>query len=362
MRRRIINLIPFTISLLALSSCKSGAVSGDLKVFQPGEYIDESLIEEFEKEYNCSVTYLTFDSNEAAVTKMATEDYDIVTPSDYSIEQLAKQGLINPIDWSRIEITKDLYTDTLIQTLDDLNSGDNAFDYLSYAVPYFYGQVVIVYDANKIDPKDVEEEGWNIFHNPKYKNLTAYYDNPRDGFMAAEKALGYSMNTTDNTELENAFNWVLDVRKETNSAFKTDELLSEMPQGKYALSLMYSGDAIYAMSEEDENVDLQIYAPSEGTNFYIDGMVIPTTCKNIDLAYNWINFMNRHESSLSNSIEVGYTSPFKSVVEEITGPDGDYEDYADYYDIQYNPKNEIYRFDSQLKIKINDYWVKLKLY
>jgi spermidine/putrescine-binding protein len=368
MKRKIISLCTLLTSALLLSGCKGNSSRGDLKVFQPGEYIDESLIKEFEEEYNCSVTYLTFDSNEAAVTKMSTEDYDIVTPSDYSIEQLAKQDMLLEIDWSRIEATQDNYTEFLRETLADLKSdkGDvKGFDLLKYGVPYFYGQVVIVYDANKISKEDVETEGWDIFRNPKYKNLTAYYDNPRDGFMAAEKALGYSMNTTDPKELEEAFNWVIDVRKATNSAFKTDELLSEMPQGKYALSLMYSGDAIYAMSEEDENVDLQMFAPESGTNVYIDAMVIPKNCKNVDLAYNWINFMNRHENALANSIEVGYTSPFTSVCEEITREDsenGEYADYADYYNLEYNPKNEVYRFDSQLKIKINDFWVKLKLY
>ncbi len=360
--KKLIYLIPLSISFLALASCTSNSSEGDLKIFNPGEYIDEGLIDEFEKLYNCKVSYLTFESNEAAVTKMNTEYYDIVTPSDYSIEQLAKEGMIQKIDWSKIDISTSEYTPFLQYELNKLNSGTDPFNLLEYGVPYFYGEVVIVYDANKIAREDVEAEGFAIFQNPKYKNLTAYYDNPRDGFMVAEKALGYSMNTQKEDELDEAFNWILDVRRNTNCAFKTDELLSEMPQGKYALALMYSGDAVYAMNEEDDDVDLQMYAPLSGTNVYIDAMVIPTNARNTDLAYKWINFMNLHESALRNTVEVGYTSPFEAVVREVTLEDGDYFDYKDYYDIKINDLNEIYRFNNDLKIKINDYWVKLKLY
>ena len=364
MRRKLINLIPLTliISTLSLSSCKQSESRGDLKVFNPGEYIDESLIDEFEERYNCKVSYLTFESNEAAVTKMGTEYYDVVTPSDYSIEQLASENMIQKIDWSRIDITKSDYTPFLQSELNKLNSGSNPFNLLDYGVPYFYGEVVIVYDANVVDSADVEREGFAIFQDPKYKNLTAYYDNPRDGFMVAEKALGLSMNTSDEADLVKAFNWIIDVRKNTNCAFKTDELLSEMPQGKYALALMYSGDAIYAASEEDDDVDLQMYAPISGTNVYIDAMVIPSNAKNVDLAYKWINFMNEHDSALANTIEVGYTSPFQNVVEEVTSKSGEYYDFRENYDISINDLNEIYRYNNDLKIKINDYWVKLKLY
>ncbi len=362
MKKKIIFSLCALTCVSLLSACKQSEGEGDLKVFNPGEYIDESLIDEFEELYNCKVSYLTFESNEAAVTKMNTEYYDIVTPSDYSIEQLASEGMIQEIDWSRIDITADEYTPFLQSELNKLNSGDNAFDLTKYGVPYFYGEVVIVYDANKVNQEDVENEGFAIFQNPKYRNLTAYYDNPRDGFMVAEKALGYSMNTQDANELENAFNWIVDVRKNTNCAFKTDELLSEMPQGKYALALMYSGDAVYAMSEEDDDVDLQMYAPESGTNVYIDAMVIPSNARNVDLAYKWINFMNLHDNAVRNTVEVGYTSPFEAVVEEVTQEDGDYFDYKEYYDIEVNELNEIYRFNNDLKIKINDYWVKLKLY
>ena len=230
MKRKIINFLPLGIALLgsiSLTSCSSDEGNGDLSIFNVGEYIDPDLITKFEEENNCRVQYSTFESNEAAITKMKTEQFDIVVPSDYALEQMVQDKMIQEIDWSRFEnCSKDIMTESLIEILDKLNSGDDAFDLLKYGVPYFFGQVGILYDKNRIDPLDVEELGWDIFRDPRYKNLATYYDSSRDGFMVAEKALGYSMNTNNPNELEEAFNWILDVKNKTNPAFKTDELLS----------------------------------------------------------------------------------------------------------------------------------------
>ena len=371
MKRRIINFLP--LSLLGLSplfiSCSNS--SSDLSIFNVGEYIDESLVQEFENRYNCTVNYSTFESNEAAITKMKTEQFDIVVPSDYALEQMIVDDMIEEIDWSRLEVcSTDIMTPALLDILNNLKNSENGYDLLKYGVPYFFGRVGILYDENKVDYNDLETYGWNVFSLEKYKGLTTYYDSSRDGFMVAEKALGYSMNTTNENELNDAFDWILNVKENTNPAFKTDELLSEMPSGKYALGLMYSGDAIYCMDIEDDSVSLNFYVPDTGTNVFVDSLVIQKGAKNKDLAYKFIDFMYEYDNAYTNSVYTAYSSPVNDVYNDIVSVDGDYyvEDangnniYKDLYQISVSSKDEIFRYNEQLKLKLNDYWVRLKLY
>ncbi len=345
---------------ISLSSCGMSQ-GGDLKIFNCGEYIDEELLDAFEERYGVNISYVTFDSNEAAITKMKSESFDIVVPSDYAIEQLMLSNMIKPLDWSKIEgFTKDDLADPVIKILDQLKNEENGWDFLSYSVPYFFGKVGITYDANIVDDNDVKV-GWSVLHNEKYRNKVAYYDSSRDGFMVAFKDLGYSMNSTDPKETEEAFEWIKKIRETTNCAFKTDELLSEMPDGKYALSLMYSGDAIYSMMEQNDDVNLKFYAPESGTNVFVDGMVIPTSVRNEELAYKFISFMLEYENAKANSIYVGYTSPIKSVYEDLVKEGEEFYEYKDYYHVTINEKDEIFRFNDEMKVILNDYWVKLKL-
>lgn len=358
--KKILNCSLLFLSIFSLASC-SNSYTDALMVYNCGEYIDPDLINEFENEFNCKINYVTFDSNETAVTKMQTEAFDVVVPSDYAIELLKENDMLQEIDWSRItDFTIDMLADPVIEILKMLKNQENGFDFLKYSVPYFFGNVGICYDKNKVNEEDILE-GWNILHNEKYMNKVAYYDSSRDGFMAAYKALGYSMNSTNLDETEEAYNWILEIRNKTNCAFKTDELLSEMPDGKYAISLMYSGDAIYSMMEENDNVDLDFYVPENGTNVFVDGMVIPKNAKHVDMAYNFISFMLRHENAVANSVYVGYASPVKSAYLEAVTPDGEFYDYKDYYEVTIHENDEIYRYNPKMTILLNDYWTRLKL-
>ena len=360
MIKKILLILSSLLVIFSLASCGTSE-TGDLTVFNVGEYIDPDLISKFEEEYKCKVNYVTFDSNEAAITKMESESFDIVVPSEYAVEQLIKDGKLQKLDWSKINITKDDLSQDLVFLLDKLKNENEGYDLLEYAMPYFFGNVGIVYDRNKVSDEEIEELGWTIFKDSKYMNKTAYYDSSRDGFMVALKALGYSMNTLDEKELEEAFNWILDVKQKTNSAFKTDELLSEMPDGKYAISLMYSGDAIYAIQEENENVDLAFYVPPTGTNVYVDSMVIPKNAKNTEMAYNFINFMCEYDNALANTEYVGYSSCIEEVYNDVIKEDGEFYDFKDYYKVTYSLNDEFFRYNPELKYILNEYWVKLKL-
>ena len=331
-----------------------------LKLFNWGEYIDTSLIKAFEKEYDVCVSLSTFADNESAVTKMQTERYDVVFPSDYAIEQMVQDDMIIPLDWSKIT-TFDKETDIadgLKAILDVLKNGENGFDYLQYAAPYFWGNVGILYNTETVELSDLQASNWDILRNSDYR--VAFYDSSRDGFMIALKQLGFSMNTTVESEILAAENWLKQMKDTMGIglSFLTDEILDDMPALRYDLAVAYSGDAVYMM---DENDKLGFYVPTNGTNVWADGMVIPKNANNVDLAYQFISFMLTYDSALDNTLEIGYSSPRKDVYEEVTGPGGDYEGY-DAYSVEILENDEVYRYSSIARQLIQDAWARVRAY
>jgi spermidine/putrescine transport system permease protein len=265
-----------------------------LKVYNAGEYIDETVLKDFEKEYDCEVIYEIFDSNETMYTKLLSgENYDVIVPSDYMIERLIDEELIQKIDKSKITNRSHLEQSILHQPFDKNDD---------YWVPYFYGTVGILYDKTKVDKKDFKD-GWNILLNQKYKGNIYMYDSVRDSFMIALKALGYSMNTINEKEVIDAKNWLVKQRQTMNPIYATDEVIDNMKNGEKAMAITYSGDAAAVM---DENENMSFFMPEEGTNRWYDGFVICKDSQQTDLANQFINFMIRDDISYRNTVEVGY--------------------------------------------------------
>ena len=205
-----------------------------------------------------------FDSNEQMYIKVANkEPYDILVPSDYMIERLIQEDLLQKLDHSKL---------TCMDKLADAVKGLPYDPDNEYSVPYFWGTVGIVYDKTKVDIKDLEEEGFGIFLDEKYKGDVYLYDSERDSFMMALKALGYSMNTTNEQEIQEAYEWLVQCVESMDTEIVTDEIIDNMAQGRKALGLIYSGDATYVM---DENENMGYYMPKSGTNLWSDAMVIP---------------------------------------------------------------------------------------
>ena len=251
-----------------------GTVHSCAEVYNAGEYMDLSLLEDFEKEYDCTIVYETFESNEMMYTKLSSgETYDVLIPSDYMIERLIKEEYLQALDWKEIPNKKNLLNDVMNQSYDPGNR---------YSCPYFWGTVGIVYDKTKVSEADLEKEGYNIFLDTKYKGDIYLYDSERDSFMMALKALGYSMNTKDEKELEEAYNWLVKCVETMEPEIVTDEIIDNMAQGRKALGLIYSGDAAYVMSE---NENMGFYMPETGTNLWSDAMVIPKNAENVELAH-----------------------------------------------------------------------------
>ena len=321
-----------------------------LKVYNAGEYMDLSLLEDFEKEYDCTIVYETFESNEMMYTKLSSgETYDVLIPSDYMIERLIKEEYLQALDWKEIPNKKNLLNDVMNQSYDPGNR---------YSCPYFWGTVGIVYDKTKVDIQDLEKEGYNIFLDQKYKGDIYLYDSERDSFMMALKALGYSMNTSDESQIQEAYNWLVQCVQTMKPEIVTDEIIDNMAQGRKALGLIYSGDATYVINE---NENMGYYLPEGGTNQWSDAMVIPKNAKNPELAHAFINYASDYDGAYDNSSYVGYTSANKKVMKDLYGKGGEFEGIDAYIPRTDNKNDEVFEYNEETKKEISNLWSKVKI-
>ena len=346
--RRLVSAVVVTLVCVLLYHW--GNVTGGahiLKVYNAGEYIDLSLLEKFEEENDCSVIYETFESNEMMYTKLSSgESYDVLIPSDYMIERLIKEDYLQYLDWSQIQNKEGLKEEVLNMSYDPENR---------FSCPYFWGTVGILYDKTVIDPEDLDD-GWDLLMNPKYRGNIYMYDSERDSFMVALKALGYSMNTTDPEEIQEAYEWLIRQRNTMDPIYAGDDVIDNMISGNKAMAVVYSGDASYIISE---NPDLDYLTPGQGTNIWCDGMVITRDCSEVSLAHRFIDFMIREDNARANTEEVGYTSPVETVYEEMI--EGDYADITSYIPDVENPRNEIFAYqDPKVKQKYAELWTRIK--
>lgn len=323
--------------------------NGVLKFYNWGEYIGEDVISNFEKEYGVDVISEYFDSNEAMYTKLQAGDvYDVLVPSDYMIERLMNEDMLQPIDKS------------VVTNLDKLTEGVTNLDYdpdNTYSVPYFWGNVGLVYNKNNVPEEEIEKEGYNILKNEKYKGSIYIYDSERDAFMVALKALGYSMNTENEQEIDEAYKWLQEVNATMEPSYVTDEVIDSMINGNKDIAVVYSGDAAYILSE---NEDMGFIAPNEGTNLWSDAMVIPKNAENPELANVFINYILEYDPSYSNSEAVGYASSNDEVLNDMSSDGGDYFENEAYLPRTGYEKDEIFHDNEVLRTKLSELWSKVK--
>ena len=349
--QRVIALLLVFALGFGLIKCGGGAAENHvLKVYNAGEYMDLDLLTQFEQEYNCTVVYETFESNEMMYTKLSGgESYDVLIPSDYMIERLIKEDYLQYIDWDLIPNKGDLMDEVMNKSYDPGNR---------YSCPYFWGTVGIVYDKTKVDIKDLEKEGYNIFLDQKYKGDIYLYDSERDSFMMALKALGYSMNTSDESQIQEAYNWLVQCVQTMKPEIVTDEIIDNMAQGRKALGLIYSGDATYVINE---NENMGYYMPEGGTNQWSDAMVIPKNAKNPELAHAFINYASDYDGAYDNSSYVGYTSANKKVMKDLYGKGGEFEGIDAYIPRTDNKNDEVFEYNEETKKEISNLWSKVKI-
>ncbi len=346
-------------AMLLLTGCGGGGASSEdaiekygsdtLKVYNWGEYIGESVISDFEKEFGVKVVYEVFDSNEMMYTKLQAGDaYDVLVPSDYMIERLMNEEMLQPLDLS------------LIPNIGNLADGVKNLPYdpdNTYSVPYFWGSVGIVYNQNNVDAADLEAEGYNILKNEKYADKIYMYDSERDSFMVAFKALGYSMNTQNPDEIQAAYEWLMEQRKTMNPAYVADEVIDGMINGNKDMAVVYSGDAATILAENEE---MGFFLPNEGTNLWSDAMVIPANAENPKLAHEFINYILSYEASMDNSETVGYASSNQEVLDELSGEGGYFEGNEAYLPRDGYDKDEVFEDNQVLKEQLTQLWIKVK--
>lgn len=289
-----ISIVAF-ILIIGLIFTGCGDKKPTINVYNWGDYIDPSVIKDFEKEFNVKVNYNTFATNEdmyVSIKKGGTS-YDVAFPSDYMIERMINEGMLEKINKENIPNLKYIEDRFLDLEFDPNND---------YSVPYMWGTFGIIYNKNMVSEK---VDSWDILWDEKYKDQILMLDSQRDSIAVALKKLGYSMNSRNIDELEEAKEELIK-QKPLVYAYVGDEVKDMMVGEEAALAVVWSGDAV-AMIRENDNLEYVI--PKEGSNLWFDNMVIPKTSKNKELAEQFINFMNRPEIAARNTDYIGYSTP-----------------------------------------------------
>lgn len=345
-KKLIAALLLVCLALLPVLSLADGT----LNVLNYGNYIDEQVLRNFEKEYGVKINYSTADTPESMYTKLQTGvSFDVVITSDYMIDRLIREKRVLPLD-KGIVTNLDQLSDSVKNLYFD---PDN-----TYTVPYLWQNVVLCYDTTKIDPARVEEKGWAILKDPELDGHIFIFDSPRDIFMMALKNLGYSMNTESQEELQAAYAWLLEMNQATHPAYVGDEMIDGMAQGEKWIAMMYSGDAVYASMDNEK---LSICAPKEGTNIAVDAMFIPDSAANPEAANQFINYVLSYDNAMLITVETCYSTPNAKVAEDVTAEGGEFEGIEWYVPRAGYEKDEIYRDNDLLRTETPELLMKVKL-
>lgn len=329
--------------LLFLTSC-TGKNTEQVVVFNAGEYMDMDLIKQFEKDTGIEVIYQTFQSDEEMFVKLtqSANNYDVVVPMDYMVEKLLKYDMLAPIDFSNVPNAK--YIMDQYKNLPFDPEG-------KYTVPYFTSSFGIVYNKDMVD-KPIDS--WADLWDPKYKEKIIMYDLPRLSMSVALQKLGYSINTTDMKEINQATEELIK-QKPLVYAYLTDEARDVIIQGDAAMTVMYSGDALL-MSKENPN--LKYVIPKEGGNRQVDSLAIPKKAQNKKNAEIFINYFTDPKISAANAEWMeGFTSPVKGVREML--PDYIKNSNEAYPDEKTLPKIEMFKDLEDYMEVYNNAWVKV---
>lgn len=297
--------ISFSLCLALSANAFAASKKTVLNVYNWGEYIEQSVIDMFEEEYpDTVVNYTTYDSNEAMYSKIVSgaASYDIVIPSDYMISKLIEEDMLAELDFSNIPNYKNIGDAYKNQSYDPENK---------YSVPYFWGTVVVIYNSSTVAQEDVAEQSLDLLWNEKYAGKILMFDNPRDAFGIALTKLGYSMNSENDGEWEEAAE-LLSAQKPLVQAYVMDAIFDKMESGEAWIAPYYAGDAVII---QQENPDIEFYIPKEGTNMFLDAMCVLKTSENKEAAEKFINFMCKPEIAAMNSETVGYATPVTGALE-----------------------------------------------
>ncbi|MBQ8961291.1 MAG: ABC transporter substrate-binding protein [Ruminococcus sp.] len=326
-----------------------------INVYNWGEYIstgaDEGTLDvngEFEKLTGIKVNYTNYATNEELYAKLkgGGAAYDVIIPSDYMISKMIKEDMIQPLDFDNIPNFEYIMDNFRGQAYDP----DNA-----YTVPYTWGTVGIIYDTTMIDIPP-EEIDWDLLWNEDYADQILMFDNPRDAFAIAELMLGYSLNTEDPEELEQAA-FKLRQQKRIVQGYVMDEVFDKMEAGDALIAPYYAGDALTIL---EGNEDLDFVVPKSGTNLFVDAMCIPSTARQKEAAEMYINFMCEPDIAFANIDYICYSTPHSAAFEMLD--EETRESHVSYPDEEFiRDKTTVFvNLSDQANKKMQDLWTEMK--
>ncbi len=298
--KKIMSLICISaMSLLVFAGCgKESSVNGEVIVYNWGEYMDPEVIDMFEEETGIKVVYDEFETNEIMYPKIeaGASEYDVICPSDYMIQKMIQNDLLQEINFDNIPNAKANISEQYFDQSKEFDPNNK------YSIPYCWGTVGILYNKTMVnEPID----SWSVLWDEQYKDNILMQDSVRDAFMVALKSQGYSMNSTNPTELQAAKDALIE-QKPLVQAYVIDQVRDKMIGNEAAIGVIYSGEAIFT---QRENTDLEYVIPKEGTNVWIDSWVITKNSKNVENAEKFIDFMCRPEIALKNFEYITYSTP-----------------------------------------------------
>ena len=313
MKKFIALLLCGILTATALTGCGSssaGGENGEVIVYNWGEYIDPDTITMFEKETGIKVVYDEFETNEIMYPKVeaGSSAYDVVCPSDYMVQKMIENDLIQELDYDKIPNAKENIGAEYYEQAAAYDPGNK------YCVPYCWGTVGIIYNKTLVDTPPTK---WADLWDEKYADNILMMDSIKDSFMVALKKNGFSSNSLDESELQIATDDLI-AQKPLVQAYVVDQVRDKMIGGEAAMGVMFSGDALYVMSE---NEDLDFVIPEEGTNVWIDGWVIPKNAPNKENAEKFIDFMCHPDVALKNFEYITYGTPNTAARELIEDED-----------------------------------------
>lgn len=301
MKIRKVTILLGLVLIIGIVASGCGSDKPSINVYNWGDYIDESVLRDFEEEFGIKVNYSMFATNEDLYVKLKQggESFDVIFPSDYMIEKMIREDMLVKLDKNNVPNLKNVDEDFLNLDFDPNND---------YSVPYMWGTVGIIYNKTMVD--DVVDS-WDILWNEKYQDQIIMLNSQRDTIAVALLKLGYSLNSRDINELEEAKEELIRQRPLVY-AYQGDEVKDSMVGGEAALAVVWSGDAVAMIRE---NPDLEYVIPKEGTNLWFDNMVIPSTTQNKEGAEAFINFMARPDIAARNTDYIGYSTPIPEAIE-----------------------------------------------
>lgn len=357
MKKRIAFVLALVMLLgLVLTGCGGSAEKRVVNVCSWGEYIDESLIDEFEEKTGIKVNYQTAESNEAlySLIEMGGANYDVIVPSDYMIARLIEEDMLEELDYGNIPN---------FEKIDDQYKNLSYDPENKYTVPYTWGTLGIIYNTSMVDE---EITSWDAMFDPKYAGNVLMIRNSRDALAAALLDLGYDINTTDEAQLREAYG-LLKTAKDAGvyQGFVMDEVFQKMEGGNAAIAMYYAGDYLTML---ENNEDLAYVVPDEGSNWFVDAMCVLKGAEHKAEAEEWINFIASTESNLANMDYIWYASPNAEALAEYPAYYEDtYEEPLDQelYDIMVAPKEVLDRctlyenLPAETLNLYNDLWTEL---